>query len=240
MLTCAPDVDDQAKGRNALAAPPLPTLLVRCCSANHRALAASDPTVFELDDSIAITRVLFGVRHLNDRRAFRIQSLEQLHDLTALAGMQIARRLVREKELGLGNNGARHADELLLPTGELARVKVLLADHAEAIERVAHDCLTLRFLHVAVGKWNVEVLGDCEIVDQMVLLKDESDVLLVQSDTLLVWHRVHGMADEVELARPRAVEQSEDGEQRRLASARGTHDRDELAGLDVDGDAAQH
>src|SRR2546423_8417680 len=138
------------KGGTLLPLRPCQLCIVRCCSANHRALAASDPTVFELDDSIAITRVLFGVRHLNDRRAFRIQSLEQLHDLTALAGMQIARRIVREKELWLGNNGARPADALPLPTGELARVEVLLADHAEAIERVAHDCLTLRFLHVAV------------------------------------------------------------------------------------------
>src|SRR5438105_15902115 len=122
------------KGGTLLPLRPCQLCIVRCCSANHRALAASDPTVFELDDSIAIARVLFGVRHLNDRRAFRIESLEQLHDLTALAGMQIARRFVSEKGLGLGNNGARHADELLLPTRELARADVLLAGHTEAVE----------------------------------------------------------------------------------------------------------
>src|SRR5690242_6394476 len=73
----------------------------------------------------------------------------------------------------------------------------------------------------------------------MILLEDEADVLLVQRDAPLVWHRVHWMADEVELAGPGAIEHAQDGEQRRLAGARRAHDRDELTRLNVERDAAK-
>ena len=135
--------------------------------------------------------------------------------------------------LRLGDHGARDADQLLLPAGELPRIEILLADHAEPVERVGDDRLALRLLHVPVRQRDVEVLGDGEIVDQVVLLEDEADVLLVQRDALLVAHRVHRVAEEEELARPRAVEHAEDREQRRLAGARRAHDRHELARLNV-------
>ena len=48
------------------------------------------------------------------------------------------------------------------------------------------------------------------------------------------------LVHEVVLAGPRAVVHAEDVQQRRLAGARRPHDRDELAFLDVDVDAAQH
>ena len=41
---------------------------------------------------------------LDDCRAFRIQLLEQLHDLFALRGVQIARRLIRQDYLRTGDH----------------------------------------------------------------------------------------------------------------------------------------
>src|SRR3954462_2800761 len=79
-----------------------------------RTFASRDPAVFQLDDSIAELRVLFGVRDLDDRRAFVVQLLEQLHDLAALARVQVAGGFVGQNELGLGDHGPRDADELLL------------------------------------------------------------------------------------------------------------------------------
>ena len=62
---------------------------------------------------------------------------------------------------------------------------------------------------------------------------------LVQLGALLRVQPVHRLVDEVVLAGPRAVVHAEDVEQRRLAGARRPHDRDELALLDVEVDAAQ-
>src|SRR5687767_14780457 len=68
----------------------------------------------------------------------------------------------------------------------------------------------------------------------MVLLKHETDVLLVELRPLLDAQLVHLVLEQLVLARPRAVEHSDDPEQRRFPGARGTHDRDELALTDVE------
>ena len=79
------------------------------------------------------------MRDLNDGRSLFIQFLEKLHDLFALRGMEIACRLVREDKLGSLNYGPRHADQLLLSTGELIREQVFLADNVEAVQGVANQ-----------------------------------------------------------------------------------------------------
>ena len=69
----------------------------------------------------------------------RIELLEQLHDLAALLGVQVACRLVGQNHLRAGDDGARHGDELLLAAGQLVRVEVLLADDLKPVQHVAHD-----------------------------------------------------------------------------------------------------
>src|SRR5690349_12025324 len=199
-----------------------------------------DPAVLEVDHAVGVERVLVGVRHLDDRRPLRVQGLEELDDLARLAGVQVARRLVGEEERGAGDDGAGDANELLLAAGELAREEVLLADDAEPVERVGDERLPLRLAHAAVLERDVEVLGDGEVVEEVVLLEDEADVAAAERGAVLEAHAVHRVAAEVELAVPLVVEEAHDGEQRRLAGAGGPHDGHELARLDVERDAAEH
>src|SRR5690242_12249665 len=109
-----------------------------------------DPAIFQLDDSVSVLGILLGVRHLHDRRAVRIELLEELHDLLSLARVQIPGRLVGENQGRLVNQRARHRHELLLATGELSRIEILLGHDPEAIERVRHEALALPLLDVAV------------------------------------------------------------------------------------------
>ena len=95
------------------------------------------------------------------------------------------------------------------------------------------------FLHVAVGERQLDVLVDRQVVEQVIALKDEADVPLLQRGAILGGERVNRMPHQVVLAAPGAVVHAEDVEQRRLAGARRSHDRDELAWLDVERDAAQ-
>ena len=69
---------------------------------------------------------------------------EQLHDLPALLGVQVAGRLVGEDQLRAGDDGPRHRHQLLLAARELVRVEVLLPDDLEAVERVADDRVAAR------------------------------------------------------------------------------------------------
>src|SRR5262245_3111577 len=94
--------------------------------------------------------------------------------------MQIARRLVGQNEFRFGDDGAGHGHKLLLPTGQLAGEQVFLPDDLETVQRVSHDSLALRPFDVTIRKRDVEILRDSQIVEQMKLLEDKTNVLLVQ------------------------------------------------------------
>ena len=169
----------------------------------------------------------------------RLSGREQLHDLAALAGVQVAGRLVGEDERRLRDERARHAHQLLLAAGELRGIQVLLPDDLEPVEHVAHHAVALLPLHVAVRQRHVEVLVHGQVIDQVVALEDEADVRLLQLGALLLPERVNRLAVQVVLARPRRVVHAEDVQQRGLAGARRPHDRHELAGREVERDPAQ-
>jgi len=54
------------------------------------------------------------MRDLNYRRSRFVESLEQLHNLFALIGVQIACRLIGENNLRACNDRSRYANQLLL------------------------------------------------------------------------------------------------------------------------------
>ena len=153
--------------------------------------------------------------------------------------MQVARRLVGEQQRRLGDDGARDGHELLLSARELRRIEILLADDAEAIERVGDLGLALRRRHVAIRERHFQVLGDGELVEQVEALEDDADVLAAERDALLVAHLVDRLVEEAELAPPVVVEHGQHGEQRRLAGARRSHDGDEVAGLHLEVDGVE-
>src|SRR6478672_69735 len=55
-----------------------------------------DPAIGQIDDAVAVGRVRFRMRHLNDGGALLVQTLEKLHDLLALGGVQVPGGLVGE------------------------------------------------------------------------------------------------------------------------------------------------
>ena len=98
--------------------------------------------------------------------------------------MEVAGRLVGQDELRLGDDRARDADELLLSTGELARVEIFFPDDREAIEGVGDKRGAFGFAVTAIGKGNVEILVNGQVVEQVVVLKNETDLLVAQRGAL--------------------------------------------------------
>src|SRR5439155_3652770 len=82
----------------------------------HPTPSVHDPSIPQLNHTFAISRIRLRVRHLHDRRAVRVELLEQLHDLLPLARVEIAGRLVREDQGRLVDQRARYGHELLLAT----------------------------------------------------------------------------------------------------------------------------
>ena len=151
-------------------------------------VAVDDPAVAQLDDAIAIGGVFLRMRDLHDGRPFGVQLLEQLHDFFGLAGVQVAGRLVGQDQFWLGDDRARDADQLLLAAGKLARIEILFADDREAIERVGDERGALRFAVAPIGERDVEVLVNRQVVEQIVVLENETDLLVTQRGALF-WFR---------------------------------------------------
>src|SRR4051812_432236 len=116
--------------------------------------------------------------------------------------MEVAGRFVGEDELRLGNDRPCDADELLLATGELARVEIFFPDDGKAIERIGNERGPLRFAVTAIGKGDVEILVNRQVIKQVVVLKNEADLLVAQDGALLRLEAMDGRFVEVIFARP--------------------------------------
>src|SRR5438105_1333567 len=202
-------------------------------------LSVHNPSIPQLNHPLAVSRIGLRVRHLHDRRPAAVQLGEQLHDLLPLARMEIPGRLVGEDQGRLVDQRARHGHELLLATGELPREQTLLRDDSEPVQRVGNERVALTLLDVAVRQRDIEVLRHREVVEQVILLKHEPDVLLVERHAVLGLHLMNHVIEEAVLARPVAVEHAEHGEQGGLPRPGRPHDGNELAGGDVDRDLPQ-
>jgi len=183
----------------------------------HGCFFADEPAVRQLNDAIAVGGILFGVGDLDDGGAGIVQSLEELHDLFALNGVEVAGRLIGEKELWILDDRASHTNELLLPARKLIWEKIFFADDVETIESVADEAGALFVGDILVGEGDFEIFVDREIVDEVVALENEADVVLVQFVALLGVEFVDRLIEEKVFTGPGAVEHAEDAKERGLS-----------------------
>src|ERR1700683_5292118 len=120
--------------------------------------------------------------------------------------MQAARGLIRKDQFRLADYGARYSHKLLLATRQLVRKESFLAHDLEPVEDVRHHSFALRFLDIAIGERQVEILGDGQVIEQMILLKHESDIFLVQLNPAAIIQFMNGVLKQLVLALPCAVE----------------------------------
>ena len=95
-------------------------------------------------------------------------------------------------------------------------------------------------LDIPVRQRNIEVFVHGQRVEQVIALKNEADVPLLNLEAVLLAQLVNGMIAEVVLAGPRGIVHAEHVQQRRLAGARRSHDGDELSFADIETDAPEH
>src|SRR2546430_122459 len=154
--------------------------------------------------------------------------------------MKISSRFISQDQLWTGNDRARHADKLLLAARKLARIQILLRDHLKSIERIGYDRGPLVPADFSIRQRDLEVFVNRQIVEQMILLKNEADVLVAQRRAFLGFQMMDRGVIEKILAGPTVIVHAEDVKQRRFACARRSHHRNELAFRDFDVDVAQN
>src|SRR5713101_1343713 len=202
-------------------------------------LFTDHPAVLELNKSMTIHGVALRMRDLNDGGAPVVEALEELHDFVALRGVEVAGGLVGEDELGILDDRASDANELLLAAGKLVGEEIFFADDVEAVEDIANQADALFVGDIFVGERDFEIFEDGEIVDEVIALEDEADVGFVQLVAFLDVEFVDGLIVKIVFAVPRAVEHADDAEQRGFSGTGRSHEGDEFAGLNVQGDAAE-
>src|SRR5438309_8617589 len=98
--------------------------------------------------------------------------------------MEISGGLIRQNHFWTGNNGAGDADQLLLAAGKLARIQIPLCYHLKAVERVRHHRRPLALADFSIRQRDLEVFVNGQIIEQMILLKNEADLIIAESAAL--------------------------------------------------------
>ncbi len=164
----------------------------------------------------------------------RAEIEEEVEDGGASLAIEAARRLVGEKEGGATRDGARDRDALLLTAGELVRELVgviLQADRGKRLE-CARPAIRL--------DRDLDVLDGAERAKQVERLEDEADLAAaVRAERAPSCGRQIDAADD-DAALVRAVERAEQREERALARAGRTDERDQLATRYGERDASQN
>src|SRR5690606_6107537 len=178
-----------------------------------------DLAVEEGDRAVGALRVAWIVRHHADGRAFGVQLAEQIHDGRPVLRVEVACRLVGQQDRRRPANRTSHGHALLLTTRQLTGQVFGPMGHLDALERGQHAILPLAGRHAAIGQWQLDVLVDRQVADQVEALEDESDFAVAHPRALP--HRQVLDLAAIELVAPAGgrIEQAENRQERRLAAA---------------------
>src|SRR5690606_36018089 len=92
-------------------------------------------------------------------------------------GIQVAGRLVRDDELRTARDGPRNADALLLAGRQRDRRVPLAPEQPDLIERGAHAARDLAGAEPDDHEGQRDVVEHGAVVEQLVILKDDADLL---------------------------------------------------------------
>ena len=137
-----------------------------------------------------------------------------------------AARLVQKEHLRTIHQRARDRDPLLLPARKLVRILPRLVGELDHLENLVHPLLDLRLRLLRELQRKRDVIPNRHRREERVVLEDRVDAALVRRQVRNV------LAFEVDSPGIRTLKASEHAQQSRLAAARRTEQREELAFVD--------
>src|SRR5580704_714135 len=105
------------------------------------------------------------------------------------------------------DDGPRNSHQLLLPAGKLAGIQILFGDNLETIQSIGYKALPPGSRNVLIGKREIDILLHRQVVEEVIALKDHSDVELGKLASLFALHVVHGLLAEPVFTSPLVVEE---------------------------------
>ena len=168
-----------------------------------------------------------------------MQLLEGAHDIFSMHSVEVAGGFVGEDQGGPVHDGPGHGHPLLLPAGKLGREVALAVRHMHAFEGSSYPYLAFGWTHTGIHERERDVVEDAQLIDQVEALEDKADVALAQLGSAALVVAGDFLALESVRASIGGIDQAQDVEKGRFATARGPHDRDEFPLTDFQVDLMQ-
>src|SRR5256885_2515034 len=181
------------------------------------------------------------VRHHHDGLLeFPVQPLEQRQHLFRRLAVEVARRLVRHEDRGVGGDGARDRHALLLTARELPWRMVHAVLESDQRERRLHVLAPLGLGERRQQQRQLDVLVGGEHRDEVVELEHEPDVRGAPAGELRFAQFRDVRAGDDHRPRIGAIDARDQVEQGRLPGPPRAHQPEELPLGDLERDVAQH
>ena len=150
-------------------------------------------TVAQRDIPAAVLGDLRVVGDKNNRTSLGVQTLEEHQDLKRGTGIQVAGSLVRQDHRRVVHQGTGDRHTLHLATGHLVAFMHQSVSQAHGDQGVDRLFPTLsRFISRIVHERKLYVLYRCRLRQQIVILKNESDLAIPEGRSLPLVHGAHG------------------------------------------------
>ena len=167
----------------------------------------------------------FGVVRDEDKRSssIAIQFEHDLYDRAARLGIEIAGRLIGEKNLGTVDERAGQRDALLFPAGKLRRIMIDAFGQANAPEQIQAE-LARAAIAPKLHR-NCDVLQRRQGWDELEILKYKPDMLVANAGSFIFSRLAQCDSIQKHGARRWPIQSGTKTEQRRLSAARRPEDR---------------
>ena len=164
----------------------------------------------------------------HDDQAIARQTLQDLHDLDGGVGIERARRLVCQDDLGIVDDGARDGDTLHLTAGELVGALVHMLSQADLRQSLLGALPAFCLGRTRKQQRHLHVRDDALMGDQVVALEDEAHGMVSIRVPVAIEVAFGRSSVDDEVAAGVLVESADDVEQRGLAAAGLTEDTHEF------------
>lgn len=186
----------------------------------------------------AFSQTLVMGDHNQCRALFLIELKEQVGDALTGAGIQIAGRLVSEKNVGLAGECTGYCYALLLSAGQLRRVVGGSLAQTYPVQQLSGALAGV--LAVMQFEREHDVFQRRQASEQLEGLKDEADMLCAQRGSLILIELAQWLASQYDLAGGRQIQPGEQAEEGRFARARGADNRHAATAFDAQADIVEN
>ena len=206
-----------------------------------RAIAgvAFDSTVTETDGAMSVGGNIVIMGDEDEGFALLVELIEEAQDLGTRGRIEIARGFVGQDHQRVVDEGAGDGDALLLTTGKLEGFVVEAVLQSDEEGQARCDFATVLFRPVLVVERDLNILKDCQLLDEIIGLKNKPEPSAANGRESIVVHARDVFASQEIIPRSRAIEAAEQIEHGGFATAGRSHDADIIACLNSDGNSAE-